>query len=159
MKITAIYAGTFDPVTRGHLDVMTRAGNMFDRVIVAVAASPGKKPLFNLSDRVALIERVLAGRENFDIQPFTGLLVEFAAAREASVIVRGLRSVTDFDYEVQIASFNRKMHPEIETAFVAAAAEYSFISSSLVREIASLGGDVSPFVDEPVERALQVQFG
>ena len=159
MKITSIYAGTFDPVTRGHLDVMLRAGRMFDRVIVAVAASPGKKPLFDLDERVALIERVLAGQGNFDIQPFEGLLVEFAAARKASVIVRGLRSVTDFDYEVQIASFNRKMRPEIETTFVSASSEYSFISSSLVREIASLGGDVSGFVDEPVEQALKTAFG
>ncbi len=159
MKTTSIYAGTFDPVTKGHLDVMLRAGRMFDRVIVAVAASPGKKPLFDLDQRVALIERVLDEQGNFDIKPFEGLLVEFAAAHQATVIVRGLRSVTDFDYEVQIASFNRSMHPEIETTFVAAASEYSFISSSLVREIASLGGDVASFVEAPVEQALKGAFG
>ena len=159
MKTTAIYAGTFDPVTRGHRDVMLRAGRMFERVVVAVAASPGKKPLFELDERVGLIERVLAGQDNFAIEPFDGLLVEFAASRGATVIVRGLRSVTDFDYEVQIASFNRKMHPEIETTFVAASSEYSFISSSLVREISSLGGDVSAFVDEPVEQALKAITG
>lgn len=158
MNITAIYAGTFDPVTRGHQDVLARASRMFEQIVVAVAASPGKQPLFDLQQRVQLMQQAVARHDNIRIEPFNGLLVEFAAQQGATVIVRGLRSVTDFDYEVQIASFNRQMHPEIETVFVAADREFSFISSTLVREIASLSGDVSAFVDPLVEQALKKRF-
>ena len=155
MDITAIYPGTFDPVTLGHIDVAGRAAKMFDQLIIAVAASPGKKPHFDLAQRCDMAERVLTEYPNVRVETFTGLLVEFAKQHEASVIVRGLRAVSDFEYEVQLANLNRQMEPDVETVFVAAASQYTFVSSSIVREIASLGGDVSQFVDPLVERALK----
>lgn len=155
MDITAIYPGTFDPVTLGHIDVAGRAAKMFDQLIIAVAASPGKKPHFDLAQRCDMAERVLSEYPNVRVETFTGLLVEFAKQHEASVIVRGLRAVSDFEYEVQLANLNRQMEPDVETVFVAAASQYTFVSSSIVREIASLGGDVSQFVDPLVERALK----
>ncbi|MEM7257988.1 MAG: pantetheine-phosphate adenylyltransferase [Pseudomonadota bacterium] len=155
MKITAIYPGTFDPVTRGHIDVATRAAKMFDRVVLAVAESPGKKPHFNLEERCELAEQVFADCHNIDITSFRGLMVDFADQINASVIVRGLRAVSDFDYEVQLANLNRQLNGDVETVFVAAASQYTFVSSSMVREISSLGGDVSPFVDPLVEQALK----
>jgi len=155
LDITAIYPGTFDPVTLGHIDVAGRAAKMFDQLIIAVAASPGKKPHFDLAQRCDMAERVLSEYPNVRVETFTGLLVEFAKQHEASVIVRGLRAVSDFEYEVQLANLNRQMEPDVETVFVAAASQYTFVSSSIVREIASLGGDVSQFVDPLVERALK----
>ena len=155
MDITAIYPGTFDPVTLGHIDVAGRAAKMFDQLIIAVAASPGKKPHFDLAQRCDMAERVLSEYPNVRVETFTGLLVEFAKQHEASVIARGLRAVSDFEYEVQLANLNRQMEPDVETVFVAAASQYTFVSSSIVREIASLGGDVSQFVDPLVERALK----
>jgi len=128
---------------------------MFDQLIIAVAASPGKKPHFDLAQRCDMAERVLSEYPNVRVETFTGLLVEFAKQHEASVIVRGLRAVSDFEYEVQLANLNRQMEPDVETVFVAAASQYTFVSSSIVREIASLGGDVSQFVDPLVERALK----
>ena len=154
MKITAIYPGTFDPVTRGHIDVATRAAKMFDRVVLAVAESPGKKPHFSLEQRCDLAEQVFTDYPNVEITSFRGLMVDFAETIDASVIVRGLRAVSDFDYEVQLANLNRQLNPDVETVFVAAASQYTFVSSSMVREISSLGGDVSPFVDPLVEKAL-----
>ena len=155
MDITAIYPGTFDPVTLGHIDVVSRAAKMFDHLIIAVAASPGKKPHFDLEQRCDMAEQVLAKYPNVKVETFSGLLVDFAKAHEASVIVRGLRAVSDFEYEVQLANLNRQMEPDVETVFVAAASQYTFVSSSIVREIASLGGDVSQFVDPLVEKALK----
>ena len=155
MDITAIYPGTFDPVTRGHIDVATRAAKMFDKVVIAVAESPGKKPHFNLQERSELAAQVLAHCPNIEITSFHGLMVNCADKVGASVIVRGLRAVSDFDYEVQLANLNRQLNPDVETVFVAAASQYTFVSSSMVREISALGGDVSPFVDPVVEQALR----
>jgi len=146
MRVTAIYPGTFDPMTVGHIDVAHRSSKMFDDVIVAVAASPAKDPFFTLEERVDLAQRILNDLPNVTVQPFSGLLVEFAAEVSGKVIVRGLRAISDFDYEVQIAGVNRHMAPSIETIFIAAAQEYTFLSSSIVREIARLRGDVSEFV-------------
>jgi len=154
VQITAIYPGTFDPVTLGHIDVATRASKIFDRVIVAVAASPGKQPFFDLEQRSDMAGKVLAHCDNISIQPFTGLLVDFAKEVGATVIVRGLRAVSDFEYEAQLANLNRQLNGDVETVFVGAASEYTFVSSSMVREIAGLGGDVSQFVDPLVEAAL-----
>ena len=155
MDITAIYPGTFDPVTLGHIDVAGRAAKMFDQLIIAVAASPGKKPHFDLTQRCDMAEHVLSAYPNVRVETFSGLLVDFAKTHKASVIVRGLRAVSDFEYEVQLANLNRQMEPDVETVFVAAASQYTFVSSSIVREIASLGGDVSQFVDPLVEKALK----
>ena len=155
MEITAIYPGTFDPVTRGHIDVATRAAKMFDSVVLAVAESPGKKPYFDLQQRSELAAQVLAHCPNIRITSFNGLMVDCARDIGASVIVRGLRAVSDFDYEVQLANLNRQLNPDVETVFVAAASQYTFVSSSMVREISALGGDVSQFVDPLVEKALQ----
>lgn len=155
MDITAIYPGTFDPVTLGHIDVAGRAAKMFDQLIIGVAASPGKQPHFDLRHRCDMVEEVLSEFPNVRVETFTGLLVDFAKQQNASVIVRGLRAVSDFEYEVQLANLNRQMEPDVETVFVAAASQYTFVSSSIVREIAALGGDVSKFVDPLVELALK----
>ncbi len=155
MDITAIYPGTFDPVTLGHIDVAGRAAKMFDQLIIGVAASPGKQPHFDLNHRCDMVGEVLSEFSNVRVETFTGLLVDFAKQQNASVIVRGLRAVSDFEYEVQLANLNRQMEPDVETVFVAAASQYTFVSSSIVREIAALGGDVSKFVDPLVESALK----
>jgi len=155
MDITAIYPGTFDPVTLGHIDVASRAARMFDHLIIAVAASPGKEPHFNLERRCDMAEQVLSEYSNVRVETFSGLLVDFANNKNASVIVRGLRAVSDFEDEVQLANLTRQMDPDVEPVFVAAASQYTFVSSSIVREIASLGGDVSQFVDPLVESALK----
>ena len=157
MDITAIYPGTFDPITLGHIDVASRAAKMFDRLVIAVAASPGKEPYFDLKHRSEMVEQVLSEHSNVQVATFSGLLVNFAKKQNASVIVRGLRTITDFDYEAQFANLNRQMEPEVETVFVVAASQYTFVSSSIVREIASLGGDVSEFVDPLVESALNAR--
>ena len=154
MQITAIYPGTFDPVTLGHIDVASRASKIFDKLIVAVAASPGKEPYFDLQQRSEMAEKVLSDCDNVTVKPFSGLLVNFASDVGASVIVRGLRAVSDFEYEAQLANLNRQLNGDVETVFVGAASKYTFVSSSMVREIASLGGDVSEFVDPLVEAAL-----
>lgn len=158
MDITAIYPGTFDPVTLGHIDVAGRAAKMFDHLIIGVAASPGKEPHFNLKYRCDMVEEVLAKYPNVRVETFTGLLVDFARQQNASVIVRGLRAVSDYEYEAQLANLNRQMEPDVETVFVAAASQYTFVSSSMVREIAALGGDVSKFVDPLVESALKERY-
>ncbi|MEW7979318.1 MAG: pantetheine-phosphate adenylyltransferase [gamma proteobacterium symbiont of Phacoides pectinatus] len=152
---TAIYPGTFDPITNGHSDLIKRAARLFDRVILAVAANPGKAPVFTLDERVALAREVLAGLENVEIREFDSLLVEFARAAGAGVILRGLRAVSDFEYEFQLAGMNRRLAPEVETLFLTPAEQYAYISSSLVREIAALGGDVSEFVHPRVSEALR----
>jgi len=153
--ITAIYPGTFDPLTNGHSDLVQRAARMFERVIVAVAANTSKTPAFTLDERVAMARVVLGGHDNVEICGFDTLLVEFTQARGAQVILRGLRAVSDFEYEFQLAGMNRKLAPGIETMFLMPAEQYSYISSSLVREIATLGGDVSDFVHPEVEAALR----
>lgn len=154
MRVTAIYPGTFDPMTVGHIDVARRASSMFDDVIVAVAASTAKSPFFSLEERVDMATNILSDLDNVTVQSFGGLLVEYAAEAGSKVIVRGLRAISDFEYEVQIAGVNRHLSPDIETVFIAAAQEYTFLSSSIVREIARLQGDVSEFVHPIVIEAF-----
>lgn len=154
MLKVAIYPGTFDPMTNGHIDVVKRAAKMFDQVILAVAANPGKGPFFSLDERVELATQVLGDMPNVKVMGFSGLLVKFAKEQGASVIVRGLRAIADFEYEVQLAGLNRQMEPDIETVFIAASQEYSFLSSSIVREIAKLGGELDTFVHPIIVQAL-----
>ncbi|ASJ71167.1 pantetheine-phosphate adenylyltransferase [Granulosicoccus antarcticus] len=146
MRVTAVYPGTFDPMTVGHIDVARRASGMFDDLVVAVAASTTKSPFFSLEERVDMATEILADLENVTVQSFGGLLVDYAGELGSKVIVRGLRAISDFEYEVQIAGVNRHLSPEIETVFIAASQEYTFLSSSIVREIARMQGDVSEFV-------------
>ncbi|MCW8828421.1 MAG: pantetheine-phosphate adenylyltransferase [Gammaproteobacteria bacterium] len=154
MSVTAIYPGTFDPITNGHSDLIQRACRLFDRVIVAVAANPKKTPLFTLEERVALAQGVLGGMEKVEVCGFDSLLAEFARQRGAAVILRGLRAVSDFEFEFQLAGMNRHLAPDVETLFLTPAEKYTFISSSLVKEVASLGGDIEDFVDPAVKAAL-----
>jgi pantetheine-phosphate adenylyltransferase len=150
----AIYPGTFDPITKGHSDLVERASRLFDTVIVAIAANPGKQPVFSLDERLALARVALEDCGNVEVCAFDGLLVEFAREKQAQVILRGLRAVSDFDYEFQLAGMNRTLAPDVETLFLTPAEQYANISSSLVREIAALGGDVSPFVHEKIRAEL-----
>jgi len=154
MDATIIYPGTFDPITNGHTDLVHRAARRFERIVVAVAAATGKTPFFSLPERVALAEEALAGLQNVRVTSFDGLLARFAEEHGASVILRGLRAVSDFEYEFQLASMNRKLAPNVETMFLTPDEGFSYISSSLVREIAMLGGDVSKFVHPKVVAAL-----
>ena len=156
--ITAVYPGTFDPITNGHSDLVRRASNLFGRVILAVAKNPGKNPAFDLDQRLMLAESVLKGVKNLEICSFDNLLVEFAQQCNANVILRGLRAVSDFEYEFQLAGMNRRLAPTMETLFLTPAEQFAFISSGLVREIASLGGDVSEFVHPDVQDALSQRF-
>lgn len=158
MKITAIYPGTFDPITHGHSDIIRRAAKLFDEVILSIAINPGKKPLFSLEERQHLAEIVLKDLPNVKTCGFEGLLAEFAQQQNAQVIVRGLRAVSDFEYEFQLAGMNRTLIPDIETIFLTPAAQYTYISSSLVKEIAVLGGDVSEFVHPTVLTALKEKY-
>jgi len=151
MKI-AVYPGTFDPITNGHTDLVARATKLFDRVIVAVAKDTGKDPVCGIDERVQLAEVSLAGIEHAEVVPFEGLLVEFCRRHNASIVLRGLRAVSDFEFEFQLASMNRRLAPDIETVFLTPAEQHAFISSTLVREIARLGGDVSEFVHPEVQR-------
>jgi pantetheine-phosphate adenylyltransferase len=158
MSLTAIYPGTFDPITCGHSDIVRRASNLFGRIIVAVAESPHKEPSFPLDERVSLARSALAGLANVEVRGFDMLLARFAREQGATVILRGLRAVSDFEHEFQLAAMNRQLAPEVETMFLTPAEEYSFVSSSLVREIARLGGDVSNFVSPAVLRALAERY-
>ncbi len=155
MDGTAIYPGTFDPLTNGHTDLITRAARLFDRVVVAVAENPAKGTAFTLDERVALAREVLAPLDNVEVQGFTTLLVDFAREVGARVLVRGLRAVSDFEYEFQLASMNRRLAPEVETVFLTPDEQYGFVSSSLVKEICRLGGDVSSFVHPRVAVELE----
>jgi pantetheine-phosphate adenylyltransferase len=152
---TAIYPGSFDPLTNGHLDVLERASKLFDRVIVAIASNEGKNPLFTLEERLALMEPAIAPIKNARADIFEGLLVEYAAKQKARALVRGLRAVSDFEFEFQMALMNRKLDESIETIFMMPKETYTFISSRIVKEIARLGGDVSPFVPPHVGAALK----
>ena len=152
---TVIYPGSFDPFTNGHLDVVERAAKLFDRVIVAVAQNTDKQTLFTQAERKRQIATVLADLPNVEVTEFKGLLVEFAKAQKAQAIIRGLRAVSDFEFEFQLALMNRKLEEEIETIFMMPREAYTFLSSKLVKEVAQLGGDVSAFVPANVEQALQ----
>jgi len=154
MSLIAVYPGTFDPVTNGHSDLVQRASRLFDRVIVAIAANPAKTPLFNLDSRVGMATKVLGGIANVEVCGFSDLLVDFARQSKANVILRGLRAVSDFEFEMQLASMNRRLDNRIETVFMTPAEETSFISASLVKEVALHGGDVSQFVHKAVVEEL-----
>lgn len=158
MSTKAIYPGTFDPVTLGHLDIVTRAAQMFDHLIVAVAASPGKKPMFDLNERVALGQQVTAHLPNVEVVGFSDLMANFARAQQANVLVRGLRAVSDFEYELQLAHMNRHLLPTLESVFLMPSEGFSFVSSSLVKEVARHGGDVTAFLPAPVHQALQAKL-
>jgi len=155
MSNIAVYAGTFDPITYGHLDVIARAEQLFDQLIIAVATSPTKKPLFTLDERVNLVKKSLPESTKVTVSGFDTLLLDFAKLHHANIILRGLRTATDFEYEFQLASMNRQLNPNIESLFLMPAEKYMSISSSLIREIAFLGGDVSPFVPPLVQTALK----
>lgn len=150
----AVYPGTFDPITMGHEDIVRRAANLFDEVIVAVAGSTSKQTLFSLQERVALAKSVFDG-DNIRVVGFDGLLMQFVQAQGAQMVIRGLRAASDFEYEFQLAGMNRKLYPKLETLFMTPAEEFMFISSSLVREVARLGGDVNQFVSPGVETAIK----
>ena len=156
MSVIAVYPGTFDPVTNGHSDLVQRASKLFDRVIVAIAANPVKAPLFNLDSRVGMATEVFTGIENVEVCGFSDLLVDFARQCNANVILRGLRAVSDFEFEMQLASMNRRLDSSIETVFMTPAEETSFISASLVKEVALHGGDVSQFVNKAVVEELAI---
>ena len=158
MNITAIYPGTFDPITDGHLDIISRASKLFHKVIIAVAVNQGKTPLFSLEERVLMVEEVTSKLPNITIIGFGNLLVDCAKENKASVVLRGLRAVSDFEYEFQMAGMNRRLSPELETMFLTPAEQYEFISSSMIREIAKLKGDVSSFVPQCVEDRLIKKF-
>lgn len=151
----ALTPGTFDPITSGHLDVIARASQLVDEVVVAVAASQKKGPLFTLEERFDLIRRATAHLDNVRVEPFTGLLVDFAREMDATVVVKGLRAITDFEYEFQMTAMNYQLSPQLETLFIMSPPQYMYLSSSIVREIASMGGDVSQFVPPCVNDALK----
>jgi pantetheine-phosphate adenylyltransferase len=156
---SVVYPGTFDPITNGHSDLIERASRLFDRVLVAIAEDTHKAPVFDIGVRVELARGAVGHLENVEVTPFSGLLVSFARARGVDIIMRGLRAVSDFEFEFQLAGMNRRMAPDIETLFLTPAEQYAYISSSLVREIARLGGDVSAFVPPAVQAALRDRFG
>jgi len=159
MTVAAMYPGTFDPITLGHEDLVRRACRLFDKVVIAIAANPSKEPLFSVEERVDLAEVALADFQNVEVMGYEGLTVEFALAHDLQVIVRGLRAISDFEYEFQLANMNRHLTEEVETAFLTPTEKYTYISSSLVREIASMGGDISEFVSPGVRKALLDRCG
>jgi pantetheine-phosphate adenylyltransferase len=159
MPVSAMYPGTFDPITLGHEDLVRRAARLFDRVVVAIAANPGKQPMFSLDERVGLARSVLGDLEGVEVTGYEGLTVDFARTHDLQVIVRGLRAISDFEYEFQLANMNRHLTDEVETAFLTPTEKYTYISSSLVREIASMGGDITEFVSPAVKKALLERCG
>ena len=154
----AIYPGSFDPVTFGHLDVISRASKVVDHLIVGVLNNTSKSPLFSVEERVTMLRKAVKSLPNVEIQSFSGLLVDFAAASGASVIVRGLRAVTDFEYELQMSQTNRKIAPEVDTVFFTTSLQYAYLSSSTVKEIAMFGGDISQFVPDFVAAEVEIKF-
>ncbi|MFP8215094.1 pantetheine-phosphate adenylyltransferase [Klebsiella quasipneumoniae] len=154
MSTKAIYPGTFDPITNGHIDIVTRAASMFDKVVLAIAASPSKKPMFSLDERIALAEQATAHLVNVQVVGFSDLMASFARAQQANILIRGLRAVADFEYEMQLAHMNRHLMPALESVFLMPCKEWSFISSSLVKEVARHQGDVSHFLPANVHQAL-----
>jgi len=158
MKRKAVYPGTFDPITRGHEDLVRRAARLFDHVVLAVADSRAKRPLFTLSERVDIAREVLKDLENVSVAGFSGLLMKFVEQQKARIVVRGVRAISDFEYEFQLAGMNRGMYPEVETVFMTPGEQYMFISGTLVREISILGGDVRKFVSPYVARRLKAKI-
>src|SRR5687768_15408756 len=154
----AVYPGTFDPITRGHEDLVRRASGLFDQVVVAVAVSSGKKPFFTQNERVEMVREVLADYPNVEVMAFSGLLMEFAQQENARVILRGLRAVSDFEYEFQMAGMNRSIYPDVETLFLTPSEQYMFISATIVREIALLGGKVDKFVHPLISEQLRMKI-
>jgi pantetheine-phosphate adenylyltransferase len=159
MKTKAIYPGTFDPLTNGHTDLVIRAARLFDEVILAVAANPSKQPMFSLEERVGLAQQVFVGLPNVQVVGFAGLLADFARNHQAQVLIRGVRAVADFEYEFQLASMNRQLNPDLDSLFMTPSEKNMFISSTLVKEVARHGGDVSPFVAPQVLDALKRKLG
>ena len=158
MNITAIYPGTFDPVTLGHADLVCRASRLFSNVIIGIASNEKKRTLFSLEERLELAQESIGKQSNVTVLSFDGLLIDFAREQNASVLIRGMRAVSDFEFEFQLASMNRSLEPAIESIFLTPTEKYSFLSSTLVREISQLGGDVSPFVHPTVKQALQKKY-
>ena len=158
MSLAALCPGTFDPVTNGHLDIVERASRLFDTVVVAVVENPAKEPLFGPEERVTMLKEATGGLENVEVESFSGLLVDYAARREARIIVKGLRAVSDFDYELQMAQMNHRL-TGVETCFIPTSPKWSYLSSSLVKEIAGYGADVEGLVPENVRDRLQEKLG
>jgi len=158
-KLKVVYPGTFDPVTLGHEDLVRRAANLFPAVIVAVAGSSSKKTMFSLDERVSMTQAVFSNLPNVQVLGFSGLLMQFVQAQDAQMVIRGLRATSDFEYEFQLAGMNRKLYPEFETLFLTPSEQFMFISSSLVREVATLGGDVQAFVSPTVKDAILQKLG
>ena len=154
----AVYPGTFDPMTMGHVDLVKRASKLFDSVIIAIASSDSKKPMFTLEERIEHIDNIFEGNKKVKAIGFTGLVVDLAKEQESNILIRGLRAVSDFEYEFQLANMNRAMSPDLESVFLTPKAKFSFLSSTLVREIASMGGKIDSFVDPIVMKALQEKF-
>jgi pantetheine-phosphate adenylyltransferase len=150
----AIYPGTFDPITYGHIDVVNRAAQLFGKVIILIAENPSKTPLFTIEERVAMIREIFRGKRGIEVDRFQGLLMDYARRKKASAVVRGLRAVSDFEYEFQMALMNRKLAPEVDTVFLVPHERYTYLNSTIVREVARLGGDVSDFVSPGVRRRL-----
>lgn len=157
-RYRVVYPGTFDPITRGHVDIIERAVRLFDGVVIAVAASPKKKPLFSLEERVELVKSVTAHLDNVEVCGFACLLAHFMRDQQINTLIRGLRAISDFEYEFQLANMNRALMPTIESLFLTPSESFSYISSTFVREIAALGGDVKKFVPPDVEKALKHKF-
>ena len=155
--ITVVYPGTFDPLTRGHEDLVRRAARVFDRVVVGVADSEAKRPLFSANERVAMAREVLAPFANVEVLGFSALLMDFVRAQGAKIILRGLRAVSDFEYEFQMAGMNRHLYPDVETLFLTPSEQFTFVSATIVREIAKFGGDVSHFVHPLVEQRIRAR--
>jgi len=155
----AVYPGTFDPVTKGHLDLITRSISVFDKVVVGVAESAGKNPLFTTDERVNLVKESVAGMSGVEVYHFGNLLTEFCDSIKADVIIRGLRAVSDFEYELQLSQMNRKLNSKVESVFMMPSVEFTFISSKIIKEVASYGGDITEMVPSPVVKALRDKFG
>ena len=155
MTRTAIYPGTFDPVTYGHLDIIDRMSKLYDTVYIAVARSDEKGPLFSVDERVEMIKEAISGYKNVTVEAFDGLVVDYAEKKASKVVIRGIRMISDFEYEFQMALTNRKLKPEIETVFMMPKESYSYLSSKLIKEVARLGADISPFVPKNVEEKLR----
>ena len=159
MTTKAIYPGTFDPITKGHIDLAERASKLFDEVVIAIAASPSKQPLFDIDERLEMAQISLSHIDNISVVGFDGLLIECVRTAQAQVVLRGLRAVSDFEYEFQLAAMNRRLDPTVETMFLTPSENYTFLSASMVKEIASLGGDVSQFLHPQINKRLADRLG